>query len=180
MNIYNNEPNFTEEEMNIILNIKTKKDNIDLSDGKEDLFNNIDDAEKLRIKNEKLRMSQKKYYEKNKEAILTQQKKYYCDNKQELYKKKREYFKEKYNTDKEFRASRTKAICKAIKIKRETDEEYKLKKNEYSKIYTRTRREGSPEYRKLCNKQSLDIYYRKKLLMNDMNNNEMNNNAITC
>jgi hypothetical protein len=152
MNNNINKAFFTEEELNLINGIKIIKD--------ENINNKIidegDEEEKLKLKKEKLKISQKKYFEKNKEKI---------------YAYNRTYFKDKYNNDKEYRESVLRSSCKSHKRRTDEDPEFKLKKNEYCKNYMREKKQESPEFVKLCNKRCLEVYHRKKMLLNETNNN---------
>jgi hypothetical protein len=158
MTINNNNSNFTEEEMNIILGISN---NIISDELNKDVLSNIqtdiiiiDDAEKLRIKKEKLRLSQKKYLLKNKEKI---------------YAYNRQYFKNKYDNDKLYRERKIKEKCIELKNKRDSSPEYRLKINEHVRIYNNEMRSKSPEFKKLTNDRA-NKYYHKKKLLNEMTN----------
>jgi hypothetical protein len=143
---------FTKEEIAIILNKEVS--NI-ITDNDQPEINIVDDqAEKLRIKKEKLKASQKKYVDKNREKI---------------YAYNREHFKAKYDNDKAFRESMLKQRCIAMKIKRDNNPLYKEKIYEQSKLYTKNKRDTDPEYRKLSNERSNAFYHKKKLL-NESNN----------
>jgi hypothetical protein len=158
MTINNNNSNFTEEEMNIILGISN---NVISDELNKDVLSNIqtdiiiiDDAEKLRIKKEKLRLSQKKYLLKNKEKI---------------YAYNRQYFKNKYDNDKLYRERKIKEKCIELKNKRDSSPEYRLKINEHVRIYNNEMRSKSPEFKKLTNDRA-NKYYHKKKLLNEMTN----------
>jgi hypothetical protein len=140
----NNNSNFTEDEMNIVLGISN---NI-INDAQTDIII-IDEVEKLKLKKEKLRASQKKYFEKNR---------------QKIYSYNRQYFNEKYNNDKIYREKRKKSAIELSKNKKANDEEYRLKINERSRQYNNERRSKSPEYKLLINERNKAYYHRKKLL----------------
>jgi hypothetical protein len=94
---------FTLEEMNIILNKNVssniindiQSDIIIIDDNINDVQGDtiiIDEQEKLRIKKEKLKENQRKYYELNKELILEKNRQYYKNNKENIIDKKKQYY----------------------------------------------------------------------------------------